>query len=100
MAYFVLILRHAANWDDTRPIREQDGWTEHAAFMERLVDDGLILVGGPLGDGRRTLHVVTAEDEDQVRARWNPDPWADAGLLEVESIEPWSVWLGRGKAAG
>jgi hypothetical protein len=35
--------------------------------MGELVDDGLIILGGPVGDGEQTLHVVQAADEDQMR---------------------------------
>jgi uncharacterized protein YciI len=97
MAFFILTLRHGSGWDDTRPIREQERWDEHAAFMDGLVDEGLILLGGPLGDGDRTLHVVQATDEAEVVSRWKPDPWAQDGHLEVGKIEPWRIWLdGRG----
>jgi hypothetical protein len=32
-------------------MREQDAWDEHAAFMEALVDDGFVVLGGPIGEG-------------------------------------------------
>jgi len=90
---FAVTLVHAPGWDPSRPIRSQDGWDEHAAFMDGLVDDGFLIVGGPLGNGERTLHLMQAEDEDEIRARLAGDPWAAAGLLEVGSIEPWALWL-------
>jgi uncharacterized protein YciI len=99
MANFALTLVHGPGWDAARPIREQDGWDEHAEFMDGLVDEGFIILGGPLGNGDRTLHVVAAASEDEVRARLADDPWAVAGLLEVGSIEPWALWLdGRGQS--
>ncbi len=99
MAYFALTLVHGPGWDAARPIRQQRAWDEHAAFMDGLVDDGLIVMGGPLGDGDRSLHVVEAADQAQVRARLAEDPWARMGLLEVGSVEPWSIWLdGRSRA--
>lgn len=97
MANFAVTLIHGPGWDAARPIREQDGWDGHAAFMDALVDDGFIIMGGPLGDGQRSLHVVEAADEPEIRARLAKDPWATAALLEVGSIEPWALWLdGRG----
>ena len=37
-------------------MREQDGWDEHARFMNGLVDDGFIVLGGPLEGDRETMH--------------------------------------------
>ena len=97
MANFAVRLVHGPNWDPGRPIRGQDGWDKHAAFMDGLVDDGFIILGGPVGDGEQTLHAVEAAGEDEIRARLALDPWASAGLLRVGTIEPWALWLdGRG----
>ena len=60
MANFAVRLAHGPGWDPSRPIRDQDGWDEHAAFMDGLVDDGFIILGGPVGDGEQTLHAVEA----------------------------------------
>jgi uncharacterized protein YciI len=93
MPDFAVVLGHADAWDHTRGIREQDGWDEHAVFMDSLVADGFILLGGPVGDLSTSFHVVHANDEDEVRLRLAEDPWARDNLLEVRSIEPWWLWL-------
>ena len=93
MANFAVRLVHGPGWDSSRQIRDQRGWAEHAAFMDGLVDDGLIILGGPVGDGEQTLHVVEAADETEIRARLAADPWAAAGLLRIGTIEPWAFWL-------
>jgi uncharacterized protein YciI len=100
MATFAVTLVHGPGWDSSRPIRRQDGWDEHAAFFDGLVDDGFLIVGGPLGDGSRTLHLIEAGDETAVAARLAGDPWAAADMLRIGSIEPWALWLdGRRQAA-
>jgi uncharacterized protein YciI len=93
MANFAVSLVHGPGWDPSRPIREQDGWDEHAAFMDGLVDDGFLILGGPVGDGAQTLHAVEGADEKEVRARLAEDPWATAGLLQIGMIESWRLWL-------
>ena len=93
MANFALVLVHGPGWEPSRGIREQRRWTEHAEFMDGLVADGFILLGGPLGEGQQTLHLVEAADEDEVRLRLAEDPWARDRLLEVGSIQPWALWL-------
>lgn len=81
-------------WDPARPRREQDGWDEHAAFMDGLVDEGFIVLGGPLGDGRFVLLAVEADDEEAVRARLAEDPWlADPATLVIDRIAPWTIFL-------
>ena len=74
-------------------MRAQDGWDEHAAFMEGLVEEGFVLLGGVLSDGR-ALHIVEAESEDAVRARFGDDPWP-VEMLDVASVSRWEVLLGR-----
>jgi uncharacterized protein YciI len=98
MANFAVRLVHGPWWDSSRQIREQEAWDRHAAFMDGLVDDGFVVLGGPVGDGEQTLHVIEAADENDVRARLAEDPWALAELLQVGTIEPWALWLdSRGK---
>ena len=93
MANFAVRLGHGPGWDTSRPIRAQDVWDQHAAFMDGLVDDGFVVVGGPVGDGEETLHLVEAADESEIEARLAEDPWASAGLLVIATIEPWALWL-------
>jgi len=98
MAHFVVRLRRGGPWDWSRDLREQDGWDEHARFMDGLVDAGLILLGGPLEGGRDTLHIFEAESEDAIRERLAEDPWAPNGMLTPVSIERWTILLdGRGR---
>jgi len=96
MAFFAVTMIHGPNWDRSRPIREQDGWDEHAAFMDGLVEDGLIVLGGPVGDGQQgALLLAEAAGQAEITARLGQDPWAATGLLHVGSVQPWALWLGR-----
>ena len=84
-------------YDRSRGRREQDGWDEHAAFMDELAGQGLIVMGGPVGDvdeGENTLLVMRAEDEAAVRAAFAPDPWHET-VLHLARVEPWTLWLGE-----
>ena len=94
MVTFAVTMVHGPHWDRSRPIREQDGWDEHAAFMDGLVDDGLIVLGGPLGDGQQgALLLAEAPGEGEIAARLGEDPWAAMGLLHVGTVQPWALWL-------
>jgi uncharacterized protein YciI len=95
---FALTEVSGPNWDASRPRREQDAWDEHAAFMDGLVDDGFVVLGGPIGDGERVLLVVEASDEGEIEARFAADPWLPMGILRIEKIEPWTIWLDSRRA--
>ena len=84
---------HGAAWDPAVPMREQTLWLEHASFMDGLVAEGFIVLGGPLADGDRVLLAVRAADADAVRARLAADPWNERGMLVTASVEPWTILL-------
>jgi hypothetical protein len=94
MAYFVVTREPGPSWDRSRPMREQDGWDAHAAFMDGLVQDGSVMLGGPLGDGMRFLLVMDAENQAEIEARLAEDPWPSE-QLRLASIEPWEILLER-----
>ena len=72
----------------------QASWDDHAEFMNGLADEGFVVLGGPLGDGRETLLIVDAETEDAVLARLAADPWTGMELLRVATVTPWEILLG------
>jgi uncharacterized protein len=92
--YYAVTRTRGPAWDQSRELDEQDAWPEHAAFMNGLVGDEFVRLGGPLGDGSTTLLIVDAEDEEAIRARLAADPWVPMGLLVIASIEPWEILLG------
>jgi hypothetical protein len=94
MMFLVILRRSGPEYDHSKPLEEQSGWLEHAAFMDDLVDDGFVVLGGVLGDELRTAHAVEAGSEDEVRERFAQDPWSGSHLA-VDSIDPWTIRLER-----
>jgi uncharacterized protein len=74
-------------------MRGQDGWDEHAHFMDALVDEGFVFLGGPLEGDRDVLHIVDAPSEAAVHTRLADDNWTANGMLETVSVERWTVLL-------
>jgi uncharacterized protein YciI len=92
MTFYVVLRRLGPQWDRSRPMEAQSQWAAHAAFMDELVDDGFVVLGGPLADGERVVLAVEAASEPEVRATLARDPWSDTHLV-VDSIEPWTIRL-------
>src|SRR5438552_2782741 len=53
--FLVVQKRSGPEWDTSRPMEGQTRWPAHAAFMDQLVDDGFVVLGGPLTDEHRVV---------------------------------------------
>jgi hypothetical protein len=92
MTFFVVLRRVGPDWDPSRPMEQQSGWPEHAAFMDGLVDTGFVVLGGPLADEHRVVLAIEAGSEDEVRATLARDPWSETHLV-VDTADEWTIRL-------
>lgn len=89
--FLVLVRQCGPKWDSSSPLEAQSDWTEHAEFMDGLVEVGFIVLGGPIA-GQRVVHAIEAESEEEIRSTLAGDPWSGSHL-QIDSIEPWNVRL-------
>jgi uncharacterized protein YciI len=94
---FLAISSAGPNRDFSKGTREQPFWDEHAKFIDQLVDDGFVSMGGPLVDERGmpqgALLILNAEDENDVREKLKNDPWFQKGILKLESVKRWEIFV-------
>ncbi len=97
MSLFAVTREAGPSWT-AGGIFEQPSVTDHAAFMNALADDGVVLFGGPLAGSEqarvRVLLIVDAESEAEIHRRLADDPWAPTEQLVTVSIEPWTILVG------
>jgi len=59
------------------------------------------MMGGPLLDEaglpRGALLIVNAENENEVRAKLKNDPWFQRGILKLESVTRWEIFIDERK---
>jgi uncharacterized protein YciI len=91
---FAVIRTRGPAWQESRPLEGQADWASHAAFMNSLAKDGVVVLGGPLEGTSDVLLVVRAETPDEVRSRLADDPWAVQDLLRITRVAPWTLRLG------
>ena len=92
MAYFVVLRRTGPAWEPSRKLEQQAGWDEHAAFMDGLVAEGFVVLGGPLSDEVRVVLAVEAPSEAAVRATLARDPWHGSHLV-IDTVDAWTIRL-------
>jgi uncharacterized protein YciI len=97
LTYYVVTIECGEHWDASVPMRQQQHWDEHARLMDAFVDDGFIMLGGPLGGEERVLLVISAESRQAIEARFADDPWIVHGVRRIASVERWEILLGTNK---
>src|SRR5206468_10212796 len=90
---FVVISSAGPNRDRSMSTREQPLWNEHAAFIDQLVAEGFVLMGGPLVDEGGAMLIVNADDENEVREKLENDPWIKHGVLKLEGVKRWLIFI-------
>lgn len=66
--------------------------------MDELASNRFVVLGGPLGEDGNVMLVVDGADEGEIRSTLARDPWSKLGILEVQSIQLWTVLLQAGPA--
>ena len=94
---FAVIRSRGPAWNSALPLDDQVEWAAHAAFMNGLLKEGFVALGGPLEGTPDVLLIVRATDTSEIAARLAADPWAQNGLLIVKQTYPW--WLRLGSLA-
>ena len=90
---FLAISSAGPNRDPSKSTRQQPLWDEHATFIDQLVAEGFILMGGPLVDEGGSMLILNADDENDVREKLKSDPWMKHGILKLESVKRWEIFI-------
>jgi len=97
MSYYAVIREAGPGWAHGG-IAAQPDVGAHAAFMNGLADEGIVLFAGPLAGSEnarlRVLLIVDADHDDEIRNRLADDPWVRTNRLVITSIEPWNLMVG------
>ena len=90
---FVILWAPGAAWTPGKTVREQPYWDEHAEFMDRLFDNGTVIMGGPFTDGTGSLVIVEAEDIDEVSNLFAKDPFVLHQIFSLRGLKQWQLFL-------
>lgn len=91
---FAAILHRGPAYQTLLPLEGQIEWQAHRVFMNALVDDGFVVLGGPLEGTSEVLLIFRAASPEEIVNRWSQDPWAKLDLLRMSRVMPWDLRLG------
>lgn len=90
---FTVFFSPGPAWIAGKTSREQPCWTEHAAFMDKLFADGIVVLGGPYGDYSALLVVIEAANEDAARKLFEQDPFVINEIARLDAVHEWLIFL-------
>ena len=94
MQLYAVIRTRGDAWRHELQLEDQPAWETHAVFMEALVKEGFVVVGGPFDGTADVLLIIRASSPDAIASRVDDDPWTGMGLLRISRIMPWTIRLG------
>jgi uncharacterized protein YciI len=97
---FIVTSAAGVHRDQAKGTREQPYWDEHTAFIDQLVEEGFIVLGGPLPDVGGAVLLVRADSAAAVRKRLRRDPWYVLGILALQSVRRWEIFIDRWVGSG
>jgi uncharacterized protein len=90
---FLVFREPGPAWIGGWPTRRQPSWDEHALFIDRLFEQGRIIMAGPYADCSRALLIVQAGSKVEASELFRDDPWTRAGVLCESDVVEWTVFL-------
>ena len=91
--YAVMRVR-GPRWQAGVVMDEQKDWKAHAEFMDGLVDEGFVLLGGPSRRTDDVLLIVRAGHAGEIHRRFAEDVWTKTDLLRTKWVAEWWLRLG------
>lgn len=93
MKSYKFILLKSGNFQSSDKDLVNKKFKGHLSNIERLVDEGVMVLAGPLGENPhayRGIFIIEAESDEEVDQIMKSDPAIDVGLLDYEVID----WYG------
>jgi uncharacterized protein YciI len=85
------------NFAATMTDAERQVWSEHAERLQRLLDEGVLVLAGPtLGTVNTGIAVIEAPDEESARQIMTEDPTISSGIARGE-LRPFRASFVRGR---
>jgi uncharacterized protein YciI len=75
------------------PPEDQPDWDEHEVFVDRLVEEGTFVMGGPFADNSGSMSLLEGLTADEARELMQKDPFVANGVFVVEDIRDWTLYV-------
>jgi uncharacterized protein YciI len=89
----IVRFRAGPTWEPGGPVREQPGWDAHAAFVDALVEQGTLVMGGPYSDNSGTMMLLEGVDAAEAERILADDPFIENRVFLLDEIREWTIFV-------
>ena len=89
----IVRFRAGPTWEPGGPVREQPGWDAHVAFVDALVEQGTLVMGGPYSDNSGTMMLLEGVDAAEAERILAGDPFIENQVFLLEEIREWTIFV-------
>ncbi|HSP71718.1 MAG TPA: YciI family protein [Gaiellaceae bacterium] len=75
------------------PPDAQPGWEDHDGFVDRLVERGIVVMGGPFSDWSGAMLIFEGVTREDARTIIDSDPFVVNGVFVLDEILEWTVYV-------
>lgn len=75
------------------PPEDQPEWDAHADYVDRLVDEGTFILGGPFSDYSGSMVIYDGLTVDEVRTLVEEDPFIKNGVFVLDEVRDWTLYV-------
>jgi uncharacterized protein YciI len=86
---FAILYEPGPNWIKGEPFSKQD-LMEHAQYMQKLLDNSKLMLGGPFTDNSGGMAIITVDNSDAAEDVMKNDPAVVKGVFTAK-VRPWYV---------
>jgi len=90
---FAIFFSPGTAWIAGKTSREQPYWAEHAAFMDKLFENGTVILGGPYADYTSLLVIIEVLHEEEVHELFGQDPFVLNEIVCMSGVHEWLLFL-------
>jgi uncharacterized protein YciI len=88
-SYHLVLLDLGPAWDPAKPPMQQPGIQEHVAYMQKLMRDQILVIGGPFVEGPKftsAFYILDAKTSADARLLAESDPAVTNGLMKINEV--------------
>jgi len=102
LSYHIVLFSLGPSWDPALPPQQQPGIHEHIGYMQKLMKDRVMVMGGPFVEGPKVVsafYILDAKTPAEARQLAEADPAVVKGLMKIDEVRTFLLFATSWKPA-